>query len=54
VLGLANVRFEASHTTPHLQLADMLAGYHAWDFAGKLTNTSPTLAGMRTSRSVWR
>ncbi len=54
VLGINDVRFEASHTTPHLQLADMLAGFHAWDFAGKLTNTSPTLAGMRNSRSVWR
>lgn len=54
ILGLADVRYEASHTNPHLQLADMLAGFHAWDFSGKLAHTSSALACMRTSRSVWR
>jgi len=54
ILGLADVRYEASHTNPHLQLADMLAGFHAWDFYGKLAHTSSALACMRTSRSVWR
>ncbi len=54
LLGLADVRYEASHTNPHLQLADMLAGFHAWDFANKLTDASCMLSCMRTSRSVWR
>jgi len=53
-LGVSEVRFEASHTNPHLQLADMLAGFHAWDHSGRIINVAPRLRSLRRFRSLWR
>ena len=53
-LGLSEVRFERSHTNPHLQLADMLAGFHAWDQAGRIKDPTPPLRSLRCFRSLWR
>ena len=53
-LGVAEVRFESSHSNPHLQLADMLAGFHAWDQAGRISDVEPRLRSLRRFRSLWR
>jgi hypothetical protein len=53
-LGVSEVRFESSHANPHLQLADMLAGFHAWDHAGRISDIEPRLRSLRRFRSVWR
>ena len=53
-LGVSEVRFESSHTNPHLQLADMLAGFHAWDHAGRISEIAPRLRSLRRFRSLWR
>jgi hypothetical protein len=53
-LGVSEVRFERSHTNPHLQLADMLAGFHAWDHAQRLKELKPALRSFRRFRSIWR
>jgi hypothetical protein len=52
-LGVADVRFEASHSNPHLQLADMLAGFHAWDHALRIRQVLPQLVALRPCRSMW-
>ena len=54
VLGVSEVRFESSHANPHLQLADMLAGFHAWDHAGRISDLAPRLRSLRRFRSLWR
>ena len=53
-LGVSEVRFESSHANPHLQLADMLAGFHAWDHAGRISEILPRLRSLRRFRSLWR
>ena len=53
-LGVSEVRFESSHANPHLQLADMLAGFHAWDHAGRISDVEPRLRSLRRFRSLWR
>lgn len=53
-LGVSEVRFESSHANPHLQLADMLAGFHAWDHAGRIREIAPRLRSLRRFRSLWR
>ena len=53
-LGVSEVRFESSHSNPHLQLADMLAGFHAWDHAGRIRHVAPELQSLRRFRSFWR
>ena len=53
-LGVSEVRFESSHANPHLQLADMLAGFHAWDHAGRISDLAPRLRSLRRFRSLWR
>lgn len=53
-LGVAEVRFEHSHANPHLQLADMLAGFHAWDHARRIKDITPQLRSLRRFRSLWR
>jgi hypothetical protein len=53
-LGVSEVRFESSHANPHLQLADMLAGFHAWDHAGRIRELTPRLRSLRRFRSLWR
>jgi len=53
-LGVSEVRFETSHANPHLQLADMLAGFHAWDHAGRIRGLTPRLRSLRRFRSLWR
>lgn len=52
-LGVAEVRFEHSHANPHLQLADMLAGFHAWDQARRIKDITPQLRSLRQFRSLW-
>lgn len=52
-LGVSDVRFEASHSNPHLQLADMLAGFHAWDHAHRIKQVAPQLVALRPCRSLW-
>ena len=52
-LGVSEVRFEASHANPHLQLADMLAGFHSWDHAGRISEIEPRLRSLRRFRSLW-
>ncbi len=52
-LGVSEVRFEPSHANPHLQLADMLAGFHAWDHAGRISEIAPRLRSLRRFRSLW-
>lgn len=52
-LGVAEVRFEPSHTNPHLQMADMLAGFHAWDQAQRINDITPEFRGLRKHRSSW-
>jgi hypothetical protein len=53
-LGVSEVRFESSHANPHLQLADVLAGFHAWDYAGRISEVEPRLRSLRRFRSLWR
>ena len=53
LLGVSEVRFESSHANPHLQLADMLAGFHAWDDAGRISEVEPRLRSLRRFRSLW-
>ncbi len=53
-LGVTEVRFEHSHANPHLQLADMLAGFHAWDYARRIKDITPQLRSLRRFRSLWR
>jgi hypothetical protein len=53
-LGLSHVRFETSHSNPHLQLADMLAGFHAWDHKGRVDDLMPSFQALRACRSDWR
>lgn len=53
-LGVAEVRFEHSHANPHLQLADMYAGFHAWDHARRIKDITPQLRSLRRFRSLWR
>jgi len=53
-LGVSEVRFESSHANPHLQLADMLAGFHAWDHAGRISDVAPRLRLLKRFRSLWR
>ena len=53
-VGVSEVRFESSHANPHLQLADMLAGFHAWDHAGRISEILPRLRSLRRFRSLWR
>lgn len=53
-LGVAEVRFEHSHANPHLQLADMLAGFHAWDHARRIKDITQELRSLRRFRSLWR
>ncbi len=53
-VGVSEVRFESSHASPHLQLADMLAGFHAWDHAGRIRDIEPRLRSLRRFRSLWR
>jgi hypothetical protein len=53
-LGVSEVRFEHSHANPHLQLADMLAGFHAWDHAQRLKDLNPALRSLKRFRSSWR
>ena len=52
-LGVSEVRFEPSHANPHLQLADMLAGFHAWGHAGRISEIAPRLRSLRRFRSLW-
>ena len=53
-LALAEVRFEPSHVSPYLQLADMLAGFHAADVAGGIRDLPKELQALRGFRSAWR
>jgi hypothetical protein len=53
-LGVAEVRFEHSHANPHLQLADMPAGFHAWDQVRRIKEVTPQLRSLRRFRSLWR
>lgn len=53
-LGVSEVRFESSHANPHLQLADMLAGFHAWDHGGRISYVDHRLRSLRRFRSLWR
>lgn len=53
-LGLAEMRFEPSHSSPYLQLADMLAGFHAADVSGRIRELPKELLDLRGFRSAWR
>jgi hypothetical protein len=32
----------------------MLAGFHAWDYAGRISEVEPRLRSLRRFRSLWR
>jgi hypothetical protein len=50
-LGVAEVRFIPSHTSPYLQLADMLVGFQVAEATGKIRDLPDELRILRCARS---
>ena len=50
-LGVTEVRFIPSHTSPYLQLADMLVGFQVAEATGKIRDLPEELRILRGARS---
>ena len=53
-LGVAQVRFEESHRSPCLQLADILAGFHTYCAKHGLDDMPNRLHSLKSNVSEWR